>query len=105
MGWGDFSNTAEIVAAKVPEQPDAPTTTIDNIYVRIIWTDPYLNSSPIISYKLFIANIDGAFAEDLTYCNGANEPILSQRYCELPMTALRTGTYELAFDTLVQAKV
>jgi hypothetical protein len=62
MGWGEFSNIVEIVAAKVPEQPDAPATTINNIYVRITWTDPYLNSSPIISYKIFIANSDGAFA-------------------------------------------
>jgi len=64
LGWGEFSNSAEIVAAKVPEQPDAPTTTINNIFVRITWTDPYLNSSPIKSYKVFITNKDGAFAED-----------------------------------------
>jgi hypothetical protein len=62
MGWGDFSDPTEIVAAKVPEQPDAPTTEINNIFVRIAWTDPYLNSSPINSYMIFIANKDGVFA-------------------------------------------
>lgn len=70
MGWGEFSDTMEIAAAKVPDQPNPPTTSINNIFVRIAWEDPYLNSSPVISYRLFVANKDGAFAEELTYCSG-----------------------------------
>lgn len=101
MGWGEFSKPTEVVAAKIPEQPDAPTTVINNIFVRISWTDPYLNSSPIQSYSVFIANKDGAFAKDATYCDGEKEPILTQKYCEIPMTALRTGSYGLKFDSLV----
>lgn len=77
MGWGEFSIPVEIVAAKVPEQPTAPITAINNIFVRILWTDPYLNSSPINAYQIFIVNKDGVFATDATYCDGSKEPIIS----------------------------
>lgn len=56
MGWGEYSDSVTIVAAKVPDQPDAPVTAINNINVRISWVDPHMNSSPVSSYRIFIAN-------------------------------------------------
>lgn len=72
MGWSQFSETLEVVAATKPEKPLPPTTAIDQIFVRISFIDPVMNSSPVNAYKIFIANSDGAFAEDLVYCNGAS---------------------------------
>jgi hypothetical protein len=54
MGWGDFSDEVEIVAAEVPAQPIAPTTQINNIFVRISWTPPDMKSSPITAYEVLI---------------------------------------------------
>jgi len=45
LGWGEFSDSVEIVAAKVPDEPEMPVTSISNIFVRISWDQPYLNSA------------------------------------------------------------
>jgi len=54
MGWGHFSTPLAIVAAEVPAKPDPPLTTIDNVNVRVSWTKPYQNSSPITAYEIMI---------------------------------------------------
>lgn len=106
MGWGEFSDSVMIVAAKVPDEPPAPTTSIINIFVRVQWDEPYLNSSPIEAYEVYVADKDGNFVVENTYCNGAEEPVLSQRYCEIPMSVLRDADqYGMEFDMLVQAQV
>jgi hypothetical protein len=88
MGWGEFSDSSEIVAAQVPDQPNAPVTVITNIFVRIEWDEPYLNSSPVLAYEVYVADADGVFNLESYYCNGAVDPCLSQRYCEIPMSVL-----------------
>ena len=88
-----------------PETPNAPSTLIYNHFIRIQWTAPYQNSAPIIAYKVFIANAEGDFIQDLIYCDGSQEPILSNTYCEIPMSALRLNPYNLAFGQEILAKV
>lgn len=56
MGWGEFSDEVEIVAAEVPAQPDAPQTQINNVFVRISWTPPDMKSSAITAYEVLIKN-------------------------------------------------
>lgn len=73
--------------------------------MRIEWDEPYLNSAPIDAYEIFVGDSDGNFNLESTYCNGYVEPVLTERYCEIPMTVLRTGQYNLDFGGLVQAKV
>ena len=34
----------------------------------------------------------------LAACDGSEEPILSNAYCEIPMSALRLDPYNLVFD-------
>jgi hypothetical protein len=103
MGWGEFSDSTEIVAAEVPDKPNAPVTVITNIFIRIEWDEPYLNSSPILAYKVYVADADGIFNVENYYCNGSVDPCLSQRYCEIPMSVL-IG-YNMEWNHLVQAKV
>jgi hypothetical protein len=94
------------VAASAPLQPLAPTTAINNIYVKISWVAPDNGSAAISAYKVFVADSTGTFSQEVTYCNGAVDPVLSQLYCEVPMTAvLRAAPYSLAFDSYVLAKV
>lgn len=102
-GWGLFSDPFEIVAAKVPEQPLAPTTAINNIFVRISWDQPYANSAPVNGYKIFVSDSIGVFALDQTYCNGLIDPVLSQNFCEIPMSVLRSSRYNLPFYSVVKA--
>ena len=79
-------------------KPVAPTTTIVNMYVRISWTAPATGSATINGYKVYIADKDGTFLEESTYCNGNTDPVLSQRYCEVPMSVLRIAPYTLDFN-------
>ena len=46
-GWGDWSNASIILSTGKPEAPDAPTTIINNLNVRISWTDPVHNFEAI----------------------------------------------------------
>lgn len=105
MGWGEFSEILTLVAAKVPEKPLPPQTVITNIFVRIQWDEPYLNSSPILAYEIQVADADGKFAVEDYYCDGAEEPCLSQRYCEIPMSVLRSSSYNFVLSDLVVAKI
>jgi hypothetical protein len=59
-----FSDPFEIIAAKVPDKPFAPTTVINNIFVRISWVQPYSNSAPVNGYKIFVSDSTGVFALD-----------------------------------------
>lgn len=98
-GWGPESDYLEITAAEGPETPATPETLIHNHFVKIQWVAPYQNSAPIISYKVYIADASGTeFILDTIYCDGSQEPVLSNEYCEIPMSALRLEPYNLAFN-------
>jgi hypothetical protein len=93
------------VAASAPKKPVLPVTTIVNNFVRVTWIEPATGSAAINGYKVYIADKDGLFREETTYCNGSINPVLSQKYCEVPMSVLRIAPYSLLFDALVKAKV
>lgn len=103
MGWGHFSTPLAIVAAEVPAKPDPPLTTIDNVNVRVSWTKPYQNSSPITAYEIMIQKADESFVLETELCDGSQEPIFSQQYCDIPMSILRQE-YKLELSTVVKAK-
>jgi hypothetical protein len=59
----------------------------------------------IDKYKILIEDINGALVESLTYCDGSDVTIMTQMYCMIPMTVLRSSPFSLTLDTLVQAKI
>ena len=105
-GWGPESDYMTIVAAEGPETPSPPETLIHNHFVRIQWTAPYQNSAPINAYKVYLGETTGSqFLLDTIYCDGSMDPILTNEYCEIPMSALRLPPYSLTFNQDVVAKV
>ena len=48
----DYSNTVSVLTAIGPDQPDAPTTVVDETYENVIisWVAPEANNLPILSY-------------------------------------------------------
>ena len=53
-----------------------------------------------------IKNNNNQFAEETTYCNGANSIIKDQMYCVVPMSILIDPLkYDLDFQDLVEASV
>jgi hypothetical protein len=73
----------------VPDQPNPPSTVISNIFVRILWDEPYNNGAAILEYEVSIQNSLGIFNPEALYCDGTRDPVLSTRYCEIPMIVLR----------------
>jgi hypothetical protein len=58
VGYGELSSEVSILAAQIPEQPSAPTTTIDGDDVVITWDLPDINGSPITAYTITIRESD-----------------------------------------------
>ena len=79
------------------------TTVIDNIYVRITWTEPELNGAPIEEYKIYILKGNGINYGFSDSCDGQDP---SQLYCLVPMTELTDpGLFDLPYGRLVAARV
>ena len=73
FGWGEYSAEANVQAATAPSKMDTVTTSIDATTggVKIEFTSPHDNSSPIDYYFIEIANQAGtSWFEDTTNCYG-----------------------------------
>jgi hypothetical protein len=80
-------------------------TSIDGTSVKIAWSAPYANSSPITAYQIQVLQADGlTWLADIVDCDGSNAGIISATYCEVPMSTLRT-TFGLSYGSLVEARV
>jgi hypothetical protein len=53
-GWGAFSNVTIIKSTGIPDKPLPVTTVMNNVFVRITWTDPDYNFEAIDSYDIRI---------------------------------------------------
>jgi len=61
-----------VLAAQTPDKPDAPVTTRILDYVRIDWSVPKDNGSPILGYQIKILTSDHtSYATDLLNCDGS----------------------------------
>jgi len=104
-GWGTVSATTSIKAAGVPDSMAAVTTSVQGTTdVRISWAAPDFNSEALTGYKILIKQNDGSFSEDTTNCVGTDPTIMSQLYCDVPMSTLRASPYSLTYGALVVAK-
>jgi len=67
-GYSWFSNEVAILAAQVPDKPQAPTTTFDaaNDDVILTWVAPDNAGSEILTYTIQVRHSDGTtFSEQL----------------------------------------
>lgn len=61
-GYSAYSSTLALLAAYIPEIPTNVSTEIDGSQLKVIWTLPSDNGSPITAYNVFIQEIDtGAY--------------------------------------------
>lgn len=106
IGWGDWSDVITITASEVPSQPDTVTTSVlSSGGVQISWTAPNNGYDTIDQYELQIADSSDAW-QTVAACSNANSAsLLTTRICEVAMADLMTGSYNLAFDALVKARV
>jgi hypothetical protein len=106
-GWGLFSNVVAVLAASTPSQMEAPFTSIDAATgkLKISWTQPDTRGSSITAYKIEVRNSLGSWIENTSQCNGAINPVLSNRYCMINMLDLYPADYFLAFQDLLVTRV
>jgi hypothetical protein len=91
------------VAALAPSAPATVTTTQDGTNVIIGWSAPTTNGLAVTQYDILIKKKDGTYASTST-CTGSSNTIVTNRYCSVPMSTLRTD-YSLVLNDVVYAKV
>ena len=64
--------------------------------IRISWSPPTDNFKTVTAYQIEIEDVDGTYIEDVDNCDGSNDLILTQMYCDVPVkTSLRLDPYFL----------
>jgi hypothetical protein len=104
-GSGAFSSSLSALAAQVPDQPSAPTTTQVATAVKVAWTGPADNHLPISEYQVTIADSTGVFQEDKSLCDGSSSAVMTDMYCIIPMSSLTASPWALSAGTLIRFEV
>lgn len=104
--WGTYSDSVIITASTVPDViSSAVTTTLIGSDVKIVWVAPTSNGATITAYQIVILQSDGTTYSESSYCDGSSSTIVSNMYCNVPITVLRSSPYSLTYGTLIKAKV
>jgi hypothetical protein len=107
-GWSPgYSPTAQIMAAKTPSAPAAPSTALAGATVTITWAAPADNGAPILSYVVEIQGSAGDWLLETTDCDGADPATRDAASCSLPQATLTdpAGPFRLSRGELVVARV
>lgn len=104
-GFSEDSDKVLILAAQIPDIPEAPTTTIVGPDVLIDWTAPNDRGNDILGYQIFIQQNDGDFSIDQTHCDGSEPDIITATSCLVPIAILIDSVYQLPWGSSIHAKV
>ena len=94
----------EVAAAGVPEQMDAPVTSIDpadGLNILVTWVEPYDNSDAISAYNIVFRATDGVYY-NVAECV-SEEPSLTTS-CSVPIALFLEEPFNLAYNDLVQVR-
>lgn len=108
FGWGPFSAVTYIQAARAPDAPLAPVTSIDAATggLVITWQAPNNAGSAIDAYVINIQHATGASWHTIASCSGANPLVVgTTRTCTVPMSDLTGATLGYAFGNVVYVRV
>jgi len=106
VGFSAESAVLAILAAQIPDQPQAPVTSVSGSSVLIKWAIPYDGSSMITGYLISILQSDGVtYSEDTADCNGLVSSVILSLSCSVPISTLKALPYSLPWGSSVQSKV
>ena len=76
-----------------------------NDKVKVTWSEPINNGSPITAYKILIQQKQLTFAEESVDCIGGSPTLISERTCSIALTGLRAAPYLLTKGDSVVAQI
>lgn len=108
-GYSDLmSNEIAVLAAQIPDVPQAPVTSFDASADTVIvdWIAPDARGSPITSYTIYLREVDGTtYSLELTDCDGTQQAIMDATSCTIPALSLHYSPFLLPWGSSVYAKV
>lgn len=94
------------MAAQIPNQPNAPVTSVIGETVVVSWRAPYNGGAVITSYLITIRQSDGmTFTEETVGCDGTDSQIVLTRQCSVTIQALISEPYSLVWGSSIYAKL
>jgi len=104
-GWGSFSPIVTIMAAAVPDQLAAVTTSLSGTGVQFTWAvTPNDHGSPVTEYRVKFKQFDSSYVLNPTDCDASTNPVFTDLKCTVPMATF-TSTYGLSVGDLIIASV
>ncbi|CDW74138.1 pa14 multi-domain protein [Stylonychia lemnae] len=109
-GNGPDSSTSSGFTAQPPSIPTTPEVTIEGIFIKIKWYAPNNNNLPITAYRIKIKDNTNNnnilnYQESIQHCNGASSTIMTNLFCMIPMSVLRTTPFNLPFQSQILVQV
>jgi hypothetical protein len=81
-------------------------TEIDFSSIKVSWTLPTDNGSPITSYKVFIKEIStDVYTQESVDCDGTNSDVIADKYCLINISTLLAAPYNVDGGDSIYAKV
>lgn len=107
FGWCiGYSPLLTAITATIPSTVSPPSFSIVNqLNVRIQWTQPYDGGSSITSYSIIFQQKDGSFSQDLTYCDGSQSSVVLKLYCDVPFKEFIDPPFSLQFKDLIVVQI
>jgi hypothetical protein len=82
QGWGDYSDTMSLIAARRPDQVAPVITSNEETLVQITWSEPtYDGGSPLLAYRIYIQTESSDYVEQTEYCNGDDIQVRADIFC------------------------
>jgi hypothetical protein len=106
VGLSNYSEDISILAAQVPNQPQAPLTSVIGEDVVVSWKAPYNGGALVTEYLITIRESDGVtYTEALVGCDGTDPTIVLNRQCSVTINSLTEAPYNLAWGSSIYAKL
>lgn len=82
FGSGPSSSLFSIVAADLPDQPVPPVLSQNGTVLKISFSTPLSNGSPVSSFMIkFLNKTDNSYYEYKAYCNGSSSIVINTLQC------------------------
>jgi hypothetical protein len=88
FGWGPYSLSAEVIPCNVPGEMQPVITVVDNVYVKITWTQPESNGAEITAYRVLLLANDNISWLESEFCQNTDATLVTQLSCYVPMSEI-----------------